>query len=113
MKSAHHILMAFIVTLLVVMQASAMMNIHTRDGRVIQVPVNKSDVVRITYDDVGGIPHAKGHPWVVNSNGNIYSRASGNWQQLPGLAKDIGVGADGSVWVIGMDPEPGGYGIHH
>jgi len=53
-----------------------------------------------------------GAPWVVNVNGNIYSRASGSWQLMPGLAKDIGIGADGSVWVIGTDPTPGGYGIY-
>ena len=51
-------------------------------------------------------------PWVVNSNNNIFQRTGGSWQMLPGLAKDIGVGADGSVWVIGTDSTGGGYGIH-
>ena len=35
------------------------------------------------------------------------------WQQLLGFAYDIGVGANGDVWVIGTDPQPGGYGIYH
>ena len=35
------------------------------------------------------------------------------WQQLPGLATDIGVGRDGSVWIIGTNPVPGGFGIFH
>ena len=28
------------------------------------------------------------------------------------LNRDIGIGADGSVWVIGLDPAPGGNGVH-
>jgi hypothetical protein len=35
-----------------------------------------------------------------------------NWQLLPGAATDIGVGADGSVWVTGTNPLPGGFGIY-
>ena len=34
------------------------------------------------------------------------------WTQLNGEAQDIGVGANGAVWVIGTDVTPGGYGIH-
>ena len=34
------------------------------------------------------------------------------WKQLPGAASDIGVGANGQVWIIGTDPAPGGYGIY-
>jgi hypothetical protein len=30
---------------------------------------------------------------------------------LPGAAHDVGIGADGSVWVIGNDEQPGGFGI--
>ena len=36
-----------------------------------------------------------------------------DWGQLHGYAYDIGVGANGSVWVIGTDPQPGGYGIYN
>ncbi len=38
--------------------------------------------------------------------------AEGGWLPLPGLAKDIGVGADGSAWVIGTNATGGGYGIY-
>ena len=30
----------------------------------------------------------------------IYTLVDGFWQQLPGEGGDIGVGADGSVWVV-------------
>ncbi|WP_152683849.1 galactose oxidase-like domain-containing protein, partial [Pseudarthrobacter siccitolerans] len=35
------------------------------------------------------------------------------WIGLPGSASDIGVGANGTAWVIGTDPTPGGHGIHY
>ena len=34
------------------------------------------------------------------------------WKLLPGKAHDIGVGADGTVWVIGTGKEGGSYGIY-
>lgn len=35
------------------------------------------------------------------------------WSSVAGLANDIGVGANGAVWVIGTDSEGGaGYGVH-
>ena len=35
------------------------------------------------------------------------------WVQLPGAARDIGVGRDGTVWVIGTQPVGGGnFAIH-
>lgn len=33
------------------------------------------------------------------------------WTMTDGAARDVGVGADGSVWVIGTNPVPGGYTI--
>ncbi len=36
-----------------------------------------------------------------------------NWQRLPGEAADIGIGANGSVWIIGLDESHGGYRIYH
>lgn len=41
-----------------------------------------------------------GNPWVVNSFGNIFHWV-GHWQPFPSLARDIGIGADGSVWIVG------------
>src|SRR6478672_8915538 len=56
----------------------------------------------------------RGNPWIVNSKGEIFRRVNDGWEHLPGLAKDIGVGGDGSVWIIGTNP--GGtkhdFGIH-
>lgn len=37
----------------------------------------------------------------------------GSWQQRPGGAYDVGVGTSGDSWVIGTDPEVGGYGVYH
>ena len=48
-----------------------------------------------------------GTPWVVTAGGWIYRRMtsspSGNglWQGMPGQARDIGIGADGTVYVVG------------
>lgn len=36
-----------------------------------------------------------------------------DWRQVLGFAYDVGVGANSDVWVIGTDPQPGGYGIYH
>jgi len=41
---------------------------------------------------------------VVNASGQIYHRVSGAWQLVSGpAASDIGVGANGAVWIIGKD----------
>jgi peptidoglycan hydrolase-like protein with peptidoglycan-binding domain len=57
-----------------------------------------------------------GVPWVVSEAGNIFTRTtstalSGSWIWRPGCARDIGVGHDGSVWIIGCDTVPGGHSI--
>ena len=41
-----------------------------------------------------------GQPWVLGFSDRIYTLIDGFWQQLPGEGGDIGVGADGSVWVV-------------
>lgn len=59
-----------------------------------------------------------GIPWVVTASGAIFRRTTTDptvanaWQQLPGLANDIGVGANGDAWVIGADPFGDGYRVH-
>ena len=35
--------------------------------------------------------------------GAIYRRAGNGWRRMLGAARDIGVGANGAVWVIGTD----------
>ncbi|MGH6611085.1 MAG: tectonin domain-containing protein [Burkholderiaceae bacterium] len=54
----------------------------------------------------------QGNPWVINSAGRILRLDAGGWQALPGLARDIGIGANGAVWVIGVTQAPGGFTIH-
>jgi hypothetical protein len=51
-----------------------------------------------------------GTPWVVNAHNRIYRRRVNRWEELPGSATDVGVGADGVAWVIGLphNPEVGG-----
>ena len=71
--------------------------------------------------DGGGVRIAVGPtgvPWIVNSAGEVYRRTSnsatsGSWQLLAGsTAKDIGVGRDGSAWIIGTNALGGGdFGI--
>ena len=53
-----------------------------------------------------------GYPWVVNSFDDIYKWENNNWTKITGKAKDIGIGANGSVWIIGTDAVLGGFGIY-
>lgn len=53
-----------------------------------------------------------GSAYVVNSAGGIYSSKGTQWTRLSGAAKDIGVGSNGKMWVIGTNREAGGYGIY-
>jgi peptidoglycan hydrolase-like protein with peptidoglycan-binding domain len=41
-----------------------------------------------------------GQPWVIQDNGTIHRKNGASWEQLPGTASDIDVGADGSAWII-------------
>jgi hypothetical protein len=42
----------------------------------------------------------------------IYTYGAGRWKQLSDNATDIGIGADGSVWIIGTSEVNGGYGVY-
>lgn len=46
-----------------------------------------------------------GKPWVVNKSNLIYrfTDSTSAWHQVPGTATDIGIGADGSTFIIGTD----------
>ncbi|NKB31785.1 MAG: hypothetical protein GKR91_01645 [Pseudomonadales bacterium] len=52
-----------------------------------------------------------GTPWVVDHTDDIYELIRGRWIKRPGGARDIGIGADGSVWVIGTSSGSGGHDI--
>ncbi|HAA91012.1 MAG: hypothetical protein CMM48_13995 [Rhodospirillaceae bacterium] len=53
----------------------------------------------------------KGVPWIVSASHKIYRFAGGKWDHLPGRATDIGIGANGAVWITGTDKVPGGHSI--
>jgi hypothetical protein len=60
-----------------------------------------------------------GVPWVRDLSGTIFRKGdnspftTGNWQVIPGqLARDIGVGANGSVWIIGLNALGDGWQVY-
>lgn len=56
--------------------------------------------------DVGAIRVAvspQGIPWVVTKSNLIFKYNGTSWDQMPGTATDIGIGADGSVFIIGTE----------
>lgn len=54
-----------------------------------------------------------GIPWVVNNSGDIYRWKKRQWEHVPGKATDIGIGPDGSVFVLGINQIQGNYEIYH
>ena len=54
----------------------------------------------------------KGIPWVIDHTNDIHQLIAGRWIRRPGEARDIGIGADGSVWIIGTSGEDGGHRIY-
>src|SRR5262249_43517330 len=50
--------------------------------------------------------------WATNDVGQIYHWNGSVWVHVPGCGHNIDVGIDGSVWVIGCNPVPGGFGIY-
>jgi peptidoglycan hydrolase-like protein with peptidoglycan-binding domain len=58
---------------------------------------------------------ANGTPWVLDNANALYWHAAdpsqGGWERLPNIcAKDIGVGADNSVWFVTCTPDTSGAG---
>jgi hypothetical protein len=47
-----------------------------------------------------------GTPWIFNRQGEIYykNRIEDQWIKVPGQARGIGIGGDGSVWILGWNP---------
>lgn len=66
--------------------------------------VINGEAVRIAVDK-------EGKPWVVNKSGYIYKGdGNGGWSRLPDKAKDIGIGGDNQVYIIGYtNTTYGGY----
>jgi hypothetical protein len=63
-------------------------------GQWVQVP--GATAARIAVDPAG-------NPWVVRSDGSILRYTAAGWQAVPGAAMDIGIGANGAIWIIGRD----------
>jgi hypothetical protein len=53
-----------------------------------------------------------GNPWIIDEYNEIYRLVRGRWEYIAGEASDIGIGADGSVWVVGVDARNGGSSIY-
>jgi hypothetical protein len=53
-----------------------------------------------------------GNVWAVNKTGLIYQWSGRSWKHIYGYATDIGVGANGTVWIIGKKPVYGGFEIY-
>lgn len=54
-----------------------------------------------------------GNPWIITPSSSIarFDSETGNWVPVAGRARDIGVGAEGSVWAIGVKPVDGGFQV--
>lgn len=53
-----------------------------------------------------------GEAVVTNTSREIWKRSISGWTPLPGQARDITVGADGALWILGHREASGGYSIH-
>jgi len=62
--------------------------------------VVEGGAVRIAVDPAG-------MPWVINKEGIVHQRKGSIWKELPGKATDIGVGAEGTVWIEGANSTGG------
>ncbi len=52
-----------------------------------------------------------GIPWIVTISEDIFHWSNRRWNKVPGKAKDIGVGPNGDVFIIGTKKMVGGYQI--
>jgi hypothetical protein len=50
-----------------------------------------------------------GSLWTSTEAYAIWRYGDGKWANVLGLAREVSVGADGTVWILTMDPGPGGY----
>jgi hypothetical protein len=49
--------------------------------------------------------------FVANDKGEMFRFAGGGWSRLPGVARDVGIGANGTAWHVGNNAVPGGFGV--
>lgn len=67
--------------------------------------IKSGGAVRIDVDH-------EGNAWVISKNNDIWKWNGSKWVQIPGKARDIGIGADGSVWGVGMEEKGNGYAVY-
>jgi hypothetical protein len=48
----------------------------------------------------------------ATKTGTIYKYNGSRWERLPGRAKDVCIGSEGTIWAIGTNVEGGGFGIY-
>jgi len=53
-----------------------------------------------------------GIPWVIDHTNDIHQLIAGHWIQRNGEARDIGIGGDGSVWIVGTSDDDGEHSIY-
>ncbi len=68
--------------------------VYNRTGNTWQ-RVDSSEITRVAVDP-------QGNPWVIGGGGAMYRRVNNAWVNIPGQAFDIGIGADGSVYHVGL-----------
>jgi hypothetical protein len=73
---------------------------------------NGSRFVRVFPGAAVVIAVEKSGAWLLDAQNRIFKPNGVSWVQVDGSANDIDVGVDGSVWVIGTNPKPGGFGLH-
>ncbi|MCC6537177.1 MAG: hypothetical protein IT162_06480, partial [Bryobacterales bacterium] len=75
--------------------------------------IHKWNESRRDWDNVAGEAHKiavapDGNPWIVTAQGGIWRRnGAAGFQQLPGGASNIAIGANGAVYVTGGAPADG------
>lgn len=77
-------------------------NVYRWDGKTWVDMKNKAIRLDVTPE---------GYAWVVNDKGEIHRYANNGWNRVPGTARDVGIGANGAVWVIGAQAAQGGFEI--
>lgn len=53
-----------------------------------------------------------GIPWVIGGDSKIHQLIAGRWIRRSGEARDIGIGGDGSVWIVGASEYDGSRRIY-
>lgn len=53
-----------------------------------------------------------GSLWACTDAYAVFHYTDGKWSNVIGLAREVSVGPDGTVWILTMDPGPGGYELY-